>query len=153
MDLEKCRSLTQFRLPRHENMTPCRCVYVRGRFFSETRKGVELLGLRIIFWPLTFPYSSYDVLAMSAEEISGIGVLIFWIEMSSTHRGWQGLFHYDTIKLCLCWLYAPNLACLVMTNQKYGNYSCRPLWFIEKVEGLDESGGNLKPMPMRLARI
>ena len=44
---DKCKnSLTLFHLPRHENMTPCRCVYVRGRFFSETRKGVELLGLR-----------------------------------------------------------------------------------------------------------
>ena len=39
-----------------------------------------------------------------------------------------------------------------MTNQKYGNNSCRPLWFVEKVEGLDVSGGNLKPMPKRQAR-
>ena len=49
-------------------------------------------------------------IAFKDEEISGIGVLIFWVEISPIQMGWQGLFQYETMTLCKCWWYAPNSA-------------------------------------------
>ena len=50
------------------------------------------------------------IVLFTVEEISGIGVLIFWVEISPIQMGWQGLFQYETMTLSKCWWDAPNSA-------------------------------------------
>ena len=57
-----------------------------------------------------YKYKNVKRLAFKDEEISGIGVLIFWVEISPIQMGWQGLFQYETMTLSKCWWDAPNSA-------------------------------------------
>ena len=72
-----------------------------------------LLGpflILVMFTSANISLTENNEIAFKDEEISGIGVLIFWVEISPIQMGWQGLFQYETMTLSKCWWDAPNSA-------------------------------------------